>query len=104
MAARLSRRAQARQARLISARIERAVLDLTSPDEQVRAQAVRQLCPCRTLDDRTLDVYVVPMRHDPSPVVRWTANRVLTEELEHEMVREARSGDACLAGVGRRPA
>ena len=98
MAATLSRRARARQAMLISARVERAVRDLTSPDEQVRAEAVRQLCPCRTHEDRTLDLYVVPMRHDPSPVVRWAANRVLTEELEHEMIRDARNGDR---GPGR---
>ena len=91
MACRLSRRAKVRQASLIAARITLAVSDLNSADDQVRAAAVRALCPCRTLDRRTLDRYVVPMLHDPSPVVRWTANFVLNEELEHEMVRQTQN-------------
>ena len=94
MAVKLSRHALARQAMLISARIERARADLNSGDEQVRAEAVRQLCPCRTHDDRTLDLYVVPMRHDPSAAVRRAVNRVLDEELEHQMIREARAAAA----------
>ncbi len=92
MACKLSRRAQVRQASLIAAEITLAVTDLNSADEQVRAAAVRALCPCRTRDKRSLDRYVVPMLHDPSPVVRWAANFVLNEELENEMVRQARNG------------
>jgi hypothetical protein len=91
MTGKKSRRAHARMARLIAARVECAVRDLGSADEQVRALAVRQLCPCRTHDPRTLDRYVVPMRHDPSPLVRWAANFVLDEELEHQMISEART-------------
>ena len=41
--------------------------------------------------DWTLDLYIVPMRHDPSPVVRWAVNFVLSEELEHEMIKQART-------------
>jgi hypothetical protein len=41
--------------------------------------------------DWTLERYVVPLQHDPSPLVRSAINFVLTEELEHEMVREARA-------------
>ncbi len=91
MACKLSRRAEVRQAKLIAARTARAVQELNSPNQEVRAAAVRSLCPCRTLDKRTLDVYVVPMRHDPSAAVRWAANIVLNEELENEMVRQARN-------------
>ena len=92
MVCRLSRRAQVRQASLVAARITLAVSDLNSEDEQVRAAAVRALCPCRTLDRCTLDRYVVPMLYEPSAVVRWAANFVLNEELENEMVRQARIG------------
>ena len=46
---------------------------------------------CRTSDERTLDRYVVPMLHDPSAVLRGVANAVLDEELEHQMIREART-------------
>jgi hypothetical protein len=91
MAGRLSRRALARQAMHIQAQVDCAVSNLDSPDEQVRADAVRQLCPCRTHVDWTLERYVLPMLHDPSPVVRRTANFVLTEELDHELVREAQA-------------
>ena len=91
MAGRLSRRAQARQAKRIQAQIECAVRNLHSPDERVRAEAVRQLCPCRTHLDWTLERYVILMRHDPSTLVRAAANFVLNEELEHEMVRQART-------------
>jgi hypothetical protein len=91
MTGRLSRRAQARQAAKIEAQIACAVRDLESADEHVRAEAVRQLCPCRTHMRWTLDRYVLPMLHDASPEVRFAANFVLTEELEHEMVRDARA-------------
>src|SRR5262249_12196076 len=72
----------------IQAQITCAVRDLNSLDERVRAKAVRKLCPCRTHLHWTLDRYVVPMLHDPSPIVRFAANFVLSEELENEMVRE----------------
>ena len=90
MGGRLSRRARARQMLRIQAQIDCAVRDLDSPDENVRAEAVRQLCPCRTRVNWTLDRFVIPMLHDASPIVRSVANFVLTEELESEMVREAR--------------
>ena len=91
MPGRLSRRVRARQALRIQAHIASAVRNLDSPDEHVRANAVRQLCPCRTHAHWTLERYVVPMLHDASPIVRFTANFVLSEELENEMVREARA-------------
>ena len=94
MAGRLSRRAQERQATRIQAQISCAVLSLNSSDEHVRADAVRQLCPCRTHADWTHDRYVVPMRHDPSPVVRQAVNLVMNEEFEHDMVRQARAAQS----------
>ncbi len=89
MTGRLSRRASARQAMRIQEQITCAVLDLDSPDEHVRAEAVRKLCPCRTRLHWTLERYVLSMLHDPSPVVRLAAHLVLSEQLENEMVREA---------------
>jgi hypothetical protein len=91
MTGKKSRRAHARAAMRIEAQIACAVRDLTSSDEYVRAEAVRQLCPCRTGKRWTLERYVVPMLHDDSAVVRYMANFVLSEELEHEMVRQART-------------
>jgi hypothetical protein len=90
MTGRLSRRARARQVMRIRAQITCAVPDLDSPDEQVRAEAVRNLCPCRTHVHWTLERYVLRMLHDPSPLVRFAANFVVSEELENEMVRAAR--------------
>lgn len=91
MTGRLSRRARAREAIRIQAQIACAIRDLDSPDERVRAEAVRKLCPCRTHVHWTLERYVIPMLHDTSPLVRFAANFVLSEELENEMVRVARA-------------
>src|SRR5438132_1761145 len=82
MTGRLSRRARARQAVRSQEQIKCAFGDLDSPDEHVRAEAVRRLCPCRTRLHWTLERYVLPMLRDPSPVVRFAANFVLSEELE----------------------
>ena len=91
MGGRLSRRARARQMLRIQAQIDCAVRNFDSPDENVRAEAGRRLCPCRTHVNWTLDRFVIPMLHDTSPIVRSVANFVLTEELENEMVRDARA-------------
>ncbi len=87
----------------IQAQIACAVADLTSPDEYVRGEAVRRLCPCRTGRRWTLDRYVVPMLHDDSPVVRYMADFAVSEELEHE-TRGYDSAQTCErdAGGGRR--
>ena len=90
MTGRLPRRARVRQEEHIQAQIAWAVSDLDSPDEYVRAEAVRKLCPCRTHVHWTLERYVIPMLHDTSPLVRFAANFVLSAELENEMVRAAR--------------
>jgi 3-methyladenine DNA glycosylase AlkC len=79
-----------RQAMRIQEQITCAVRDLDSPDEHV---ALRRFASsaCRTRLHWTLERYVIPMLHDPSPVVRFAAHFVLSEELENEMVREARA-------------
>jgi hypothetical protein len=52
--------------------------DMESPDEQVRAQAVRQVCPCRLPWEVFSEVRSVAKRlqHDPSPLVRASARHV----------------------------
>jgi hypothetical protein len=56
-------------------RIEHILQQMRSPDEQDRAQAVRQLCPCHV----PWDVYYAMrkdasrLKHDPSPLVRANA-------------------------------
>jgi hypothetical protein len=70
------------------------VRSLNSSDEHARAEAVRRLCPCRTHADWTLDRYVVPKRHDASPVVRQAVNFVMNEEFEHDMVKQPRAAQS----------
>ena len=54
--------------------------ELKSPDEKVRAEAVRKLCPCR---GNAWEVPVFPrvieLRRDPSPVVRHAVEHDLSE-------------------------
>ena len=84
MACKLSRRAQVRQASLIAAQIMLAVTDLNSADEQVRAGAVRALCPCRTRDKRTLDRYVVPCCTSHQ---RWCGGRPISCSIRNSRTR-----------------
>ena len=58
--------------------LDRTLLDLQSPDAEVRAKAVRSLCPClvgATVFEQHLDV-VDRLRKDPSPEVRADALHV----------------------------
>lgn len=54
--------------------------DLKSPDPGTRAEAVRQLCPCRTAWDVPVQRYVAALRDDPSPTVRHEVHHVLDED------------------------
>jgi hypothetical protein len=58
---------------------------MESPDEQVRAQAVRQVCPCRLPWEVFSQVRGAAKRlqHDPSPLVR--ANALHVEEDAREL-------------------
>jgi hypothetical protein len=63
-----------------TADIERLLAEMCSPDEQVRAQAVREVCPCRLPWDAFGQVRQAAKRlqRDPSPLVR--ANALHVEE------------------------
>ncbi len=82
------------QAIRIEAQIACAIRELDSVHEDVRGAGVRALCPGRTHQRWTLEPYGVPRLHDASPLVRYVAHFVLSEELDLDMVREARAADA----------
>jgi hypothetical protein len=54
--------------------------DLQSPEGEVRAAAVRQLCPCRTAWDIPVQRYIAAMQDDPSSSVRHEVQHVLHED------------------------
>jgi len=58
--------------------IARLLAEMRSPDEQVRARAVRQVCPCRLPWEVFSEVRTEAKRlqHDPSPLVRAQAQHV----------------------------
>jgi hypothetical protein len=58
--------------------IARLLVEMQSPDEQVRARAVRKVCPCRLPWETFSEVRVAAKRlqHDPSPLVRAQAQHV----------------------------
>jgi hypothetical protein len=63
-----------------SPELQRILDELASPDEQTRANAVRQLCPCRgTQWERAVFPQVLALRNDPSPIVRHAVQHDLSE-------------------------
>jgi hypothetical protein len=61
--------------------LERALANLRAADEAARAQAARELCPCRTdwnVFEQNLDT-LHRMTKDPSPVVRANALHVFED-------------------------
>jgi hypothetical protein len=60
--------------------VEHILADMQSDDETIRAQAVRQICPCRMPWEvfEQLRKAAQPLRKDPSPLVR--ANALHIEE------------------------
>jgi hypothetical protein len=58
--------------------IARLLVEMQSADEHIRAQAVRQLCPCRLPWEvfRQVRPAAQRLRHDPSPLVRAQARHV----------------------------
>jgi hypothetical protein len=54
--------------------------ELHSPEEFVRAEAVRKLCPCRTAWDVPVQRYLAEMRDDPSSTVRHEIHHVFDED------------------------
>jgi len=61
--------------------------NLESPDELVRARALRQLCPCHSWHryEQHIDL-VRRFRKDPSPVVRSVATHIEHEIIEIESI------------------
>jgi hypothetical protein len=58
--------------------------ELRSPDEETRARAARNICPCRLGWDvfqQCMDL-VEPLRKDPSPMVRKAALHVFEDAFE----------------------
>lgn len=63
-----------------SAELQEILGNLESPDAQVRANAVRQLCPCRgTQWEVAVFPRVLALRNDPSPIVRHAVQHDLSE-------------------------
>jgi hypothetical protein len=69
--------------------------ELRSPDEDVRARAVRRVCPCRAGFDLPYEQVAFLVQNDPSATVRDAAAHVLTEscELTEREVRAERVGE-----------
>jgi hypothetical protein len=60
--------------------LEQILCDLASPEDSVRAQAVRQLCPCRGADwGVPIFPQVLALKDDPSPIVRHAVEHDLEE-------------------------
>jgi hypothetical protein len=74
-----------------SAELERILCDLASSDENTRAAAVRELCPCRgTCWEVPVFEQVLALRSDPSPVVRHAVKHDLQENPDWGERQEAR--------------
>jgi hypothetical protein len=70
----------------------RILAEMQSPDEYTRAQAVRQVCPCRMPWDifRQMRKAAQRLQHDPSPVVRANAHHVEEDTREIEALEALR--------------
>jgi hypothetical protein len=75
-----------------AAAIARILTEMQSPDEQTRAHAVEQLCPCRVPWDvfRQVRKAAQRLRKDPSPVVRANARHVEEDARELEALEALR--------------
>jgi hypothetical protein len=75
-----------------AADIARLLTEMQSPDEHTRAQAVRQVCPCRLPWDvfRQVRKAAQRLQHDPSPLVRAPALHVEEDTREIEALEALR--------------
>lgn len=74
-----------------SPELTRILCDLHSPDDQTRANAVRELCPCRgTPWETAVFPEVIALRDDPSPLVSGAVRHDLRENPEWGERQEAR--------------
>jgi hypothetical protein len=93
--------------------VARILVDLESADEDMRAKALREVCPCR-MSWETFELLRKPalrLRKDPSPLVRRLANHIeedarevaaLEALREREMERDDIVSDPPKRGRGRR--
>jgi hypothetical protein len=72
--------------------VERLLTEMQSPDEHLRAAAVRQVCPCRMSWEvfGQLRKAVQRLQHDPSPLVRAHARHVEEDARELEALETLR--------------
>jgi hypothetical protein len=101
--------AQKRSHVVTSADIARLLAEMQSPDEDTRAQAVRQVCPCRMPWEvfGQLRKAAQRLQHDPSPLVRAQALHVEEDARELEALEVLRERlaecDERLESAARRP-
>jgi hypothetical protein len=71
---------------MVGEEISRLMRDIQSPDEAVRARAVRSLCPCRLGWGPFQECLkqISAMKKDPSPEVRKAALHVFQDSYEME--------------------
>src|SRR6476661_7636150 len=72
--------------------VERTLSEMCSPDENVRAEAVRHLCPCRVpwpIYQQNLGA-VQALQKDPSPQVRRAAGHLVEDAILLERMEERR--------------
>jgi hypothetical protein len=91
-----------------SADIARLLAEMQSPDEGTRAQAVRQVCPCRLPWEAfgQLRKAAQRLQHDPSPLVRAQALHIEEDARELEALEALRErlaeNDELLEAAARR--
>jgi hypothetical protein len=75
-----------------AAEVERLLADMQSPDEHTRAEAVRQVCPCRMPWEvfRRVRKAAQRLRDDPSPLVRANAFHIEEDAREIEALETLR--------------
>ncbi len=71
--------------------LERLLLDLQSPDETVRAKAVRSLCPCHAGWKRFEELFSVvsQLTQDSSPAVRAHALHVYEDAVKIQSIEDS---------------
>jgi hypothetical protein len=92
MERKLARVEEKRSHPLSAADLARLLAEMQSPDELARAQAVRQVCPCRLPWDvfRQVRKAAQRLRHDPSALVRANALHVEEDAREIEALEALR--------------
>jgi hypothetical protein len=89
-----------------SVEVAHLLAEMRSPDEQVRAQAVQQVCPCRVPWEVFYQVRAMAKRlqRDPSPLVRANARHVEEDARElaglealHDWTAERNEGVRAIA-------